>query len=202
MYPIITISREFGSGGRSIGKKVAERLGLPFYDSEIVEQVAQRSGYSKAVISEQGEYTDKLSKWFSVSSGSAMYFESPQDEIFRAQRRVILDCAKEGPCVIVGRCADSILEEEGYQTLNVFIHAPMEKRIERVSERYGDLGGDVRKRLQRKDRNRKTYYKYYTDREWGKYTNYQINLDSGALGEDLCVDIIVRAAQHQGEQTK
>lgn len=202
MYPIITISREFGSGGRSIGKKVAEKLGLPFYDSEIVEQVAQRSGYSKAVISEQGEYTDKLSKWFSVSSGSAMYFESPQDEIFRAQRRVILDCAKEGPCVIVGRCADSILEEEGYQTLNVFIHAPMEKRIERVSERYGDLGGDVRKRLQRKDRNRKTYYKYYTDREWGKYTNYQINLDSGALGEELCVDIIVRAAQQQGEQTK
>lgn len=195
MYPIITISREFGSGGHSIGKKVAEKLGIPFYDSEIVDQVARRSGYSKAVISEQGEYTDKMSKWFSVSSGTAMYFESPQDEIFRAQKKVILDCAKEGPCVIVGRCADYILEGEEFHTLNIFIHASMENRIARVKERYGDVGGDVKKRLIRKDRNRKTYYKYYTDREWGKYANYQINLDSGALGEDMCVDIIVDAAE-------
>ena len=191
MYPIITISREFGSGGHSVGQKVAEELGFPFYDSELVDQVAKRSGYTKAVINEQGEYTDKMSKWFSVSMAPAMYFENPQDEIFKAQKRVILDCAEEGPCVIVGRCADYILDQEAYPTLNVFIHADMPHRISRVLERYGDTEVDVRKRLERKDRNRKTYYRYYTDREWGKYTNYQINLDSGYLGVDQCVRIIV-----------
>ena len=162
MYPIITISREFGSGGHSVGQKVAEELGIPFYDSELVDQVAKRSGYTKAVINEQGEYTDKMSKWFSVSMAPAMYFENPQDEIFKAQKRVILDCAEEGPCVIVGRCADYILDQEAYPTLNVFIHADMPHRISRVLERYGDTEVDVRKRLERKDRNRKTYYRYYT----------------------------------------
>lgn len=197
MYPIITISREVGSGGHSIGQKVAECLGIPFYDSEIVDQAAKRSGYTKAVISEQGEYTDKMSKWFSVSVSPAMYFESPQDEIFQAQRRVILDCAEQGPCVIVGRCADYILDHKDYRTLNVFIHAGMEQRIARVKERYADMEGDVKKYLLKKDRNRKTYYKYYTDREWGNYVNYQLNLDSGYLGEDLCVELIVSAVKAQ-----
>ena len=126
MYPIITISREFGAGGHTIGKRVAERLDVPYYDNEIVDQVARRSGYAKAVINEQGEYTDKMSKWFSVSVASAMYFESPQDEIFRIQKRVILESADQGPCVIVGRCADYILSGDKYRTLNVFIHADME----------------------------------------------------------------------------
>ncbi len=199
MYPIITISREFGSGGHVIGEKVAQQLNIPFYDSEIVDQVAKRSGYNKAVISEQGEYTDKVSKWFSVSVASAMYFESPQDEIFKTQRRVILDCAKEGPCVIVGRCADYILSNTEFSTLNVFIHAEMKYRIERLEKKYGDVAGDIEKQLVKRDRNRKTYYKYYTDREWGKYTNYDLNLDSGRLGEELCVDLIVSAAKSLNE---
>ena len=195
MYPIITISREFGSGGHVIGEKVAQKLGIPFYDSEIVDQVAKRSGYNKAVITEQGEYTDKVSKWFSVSVASAMYFESPQDEIFKAQRRVILDCAKEGPCVIVGRCADYILAPTEFKALNVFIHAEMKYRIERLKAKYGTVEADIEKQLVKRDRNRRTYYKYYTDREWGKYTNYDLNLDSGRLGEELCVDLIVETAQ-------
>ena len=202
MYPIITISREFGSGGHTIGKMVAEKLGIPFYDSEIVDQVAKTSGYTKAAISEQGEYTDRLTKWFSVTVPSAMYFENPQDEIFKAQRRVILDFADKGPCVIVGRCADDILDQEEYHTMNVFIHADMPHRIARVLERYGDTDVDVRKRLERKDRNRKTYYKYYTDREWGKYTNYQLNLDSGYLGVEQCVNIIVDTAKAIDARTK
>lgn len=200
MYPIITISREFGSGGHSIGEKVAKALDIPFYDSEIVDQVARRSGYTKAVINEQGEYTDKMSKWFSLSAASAMYFESPQDEIFRAQKRVIIDCAQNGPCVIVGRCADYILGQHEQPTLNVFIHSDMEHRIARVLQRYGETDVNIKKRLEKKDRDRKTYYKYYTNREWGKYTNYHLNLDSGYLGEDVCVDMIVTAAQKRAEQ--
>jgi cytidylate kinase len=199
MYPIITISREFGSGGHLIGEKVAKELGLPFYDSEIVDQVAKRSGYAKAVINEQGEYTDKMNKWFSVSVASAMYIENPQDEIFRAQRRVILDCAEQGPCVIVGRCADYILESDEYKTLNVFIHADMEHRKARIAEKYGDEK-NLDKQLVKRDRNRKTYYKYYTDREWGNYQNYQLNLDSGYLGIDTCVDMIVKVAQSKKDE--
>lgn len=196
MYPIITISREFGSGGHLIGENVAKQLGIPFYDSEIVDAVAKRSGYAKAVINEQGEYTDRMNKWFSVSVASAMYIENPQDEIFRAQKRVIIECAEKGPCVIVGRCADYILESEEYKTLNVFIHADLEHRKARIVEKYGD-DANLDKQLVKRDRNRRTYYKYYTDREWGKYQNYQLNLDSGYLGIDTCVDLIVKVAQEK-----
>ena len=127
MYPVITISREFGSGGHSIGEKVAKELGIPFYDGEIVNRVALESGYAKELIEEQGEHTSASNKWFDISSASAMYFQSPQDEIFLAQRKVILDCAKKGPCVIAGRCADYVLENAGIKALNIFIHASMER---------------------------------------------------------------------------
>lgn len=191
MNPIITVSREFGSGGHSIGKKVAEKLGIPFYDGEIVTRVAEDSGYAKELIEEQGEYSASANKWFNISAASAMYFQSPQDEIFIAQKKVILECAKKGPCVLVGRCADYILRKENINCLNVFIHSDMQHRTERVLQRYGaiqDVG--IEKRLAKKDKQRKTYYKYYTDQTWGNYRNYDVALDSGQLGEDACVDII------------
>ena len=191
MYPVITISREFGSGGHSIGEIVAKKLGIPFYDGDIVTQVAEDSGYAKELIEEQGEYSSSANKWFDISAASAMYFQSPQDEIFIAQKKVILKCAAEGPCVIVGRCADYILRKEHIHCLNVFIHSDMEHRKERVLQRYGsikDVG--IEKRLAKKDKQRKTYYKYYTDQNWGNYRNYDVALDSGMLGEETCVDII------------
>ena len=120
-----------------------------------------------------------------------MYFQSPQDEIFIAQKRVILDCAAAGPCVIVGRCADYILRREDVKCLNVFIHSDMKHRTKRVLERYGEIENvGIEKRLAKKDKQRKTYYKYYTDQQWGNYRNYDVALDSGQLGEDTCVDII------------
>ena len=113
MYPVITISREFGSGGHSIGEAVAKQLNIPFYDGEIVNRVAIESGYAKELIETQGEYTSSTAMWFDISAAGTMYFQSPQDEIFIAQKKVILECAKKGPCVIVGRCADYILRKEG-----------------------------------------------------------------------------------------
>ena len=191
MHPVITISREFGSGGHSISEKVSQKLGIPFYDGEIVTQVAAKSGYAKELIEEQGEYSSSANKWFDISAASAMYFQSPQDEIFIAQKKVILESAQKGPCVIVGRCADYILRKEGIPCLNVFIHSDMAHRKERVLERYGAIENvGIEKRLAKKDKQRKTYYKYYTDQQWGDYRNYDVSLDSGALGEDTCVDII------------
>ena len=197
MIPVITISREFGSGGHTIGEQVAKSLSIPFYDGEIVNQTAVESGYCKELIEEQGETTSSASKWFDISAASTMYFQSPQDEIFLAQRKVILDAANKGPCVIVGRCSDYILKKAGIYCLNVLIHADIKHREERVLKRYPDVNRDIdiAKRIERKDKRRRTFYRYYTDRHWGKYENYDLALDSGTLGEDTCVHIICELAE-------
>lgn len=195
MYPVITISREFGSGGHTIGKKVAEQLGIPFYDSEIVERVAIESGYDKEIIEDQGEYTSVLEKYFTTNLYAGKYFETPQDQMYRIQANIIKDLAKKGPCVIVGRCADYILESEDVKTLNVFIHADIKSRQVRVEKKYGKTDVPIEKRLAKKDKGRKAYYRYYTDRQWGDYKNYHMNIDSGALGEDKCVEILTSVAK-------
>lgn len=196
MYPVITISREFGSGGHSIGEKVAKKLNIPFLDQEIVNQVAEESGYAREMVEEQGEHASTANKWFDVSAASAMYFQSPQDEIFIIQKKVILEAAAKGPCVIVGRCADYLLRKADMKCLNVMIHADMEHRKKRVLERYGEVKDvGIEKRILKKDKQRKTYYRYYTDQEWGSYRNYDISLDSGRLGEDYCVELICALAE-------
>ena len=201
MYPIITISREFGSGGHSIGEQVAKELDIPFYDGEIVNRVASESGYTKELIEEQGEHTNASDKWFNISTASAMYFQSPQDEIFLAQRKVILECAQKGSCVIVGRCSDYILKSENIFAIHVLIHADMPHRIQRVRERYGEIEEvSVKKRIQKKDKQRRTYYRYYTDQHWGDYENYDLALDSGTLGEKHCVNLICELAKHWTQQ--
>lgn len=197
MYPVITISREFGSGGHTIGEQVAKTLEIPFYDGEIVNRVALESGYAKELIEEQGETTSSANKWFDISAASAMYFQSPQDEIFLAQRKVILEAAESGPCVIVGRCSDYILRNAEIPCLNVLIHSDLEHRIKRILERYGDITNvDVKKRIHKKDKQRRTYYRYYTDQHWGVYSNYDLALDSGSLGEETCIHLICELAKN------
>ena len=189
-YQIITVSREFGSGGRTIGREVAERLGIPCYDQEIIEKIAEESGFSKEYIEDKGEYANHKS-WFAnafASSGTS-HSASNQDYLWVLQRRVICDLASKGPCVIIGRCADYILEKD-YKCLKVFIHADMEKRKQHILEHYGERKESPEKRLKDKDKKRETYYKYYTDTEWGVAKNYHISLDSGALGAERCVEII------------
>ena len=200
MLPVITITREFGSGGHSIAKKVAEELNLSFLDGEIITQAVRESGYCREIIEEQGENASGANMWFNVSAASTMYFQSPQDEIFLAQRKIILEAAKKGPCVIVGRCSDYILHEEGIRRLSVFVHSDMDSRKKRVLERYGDIPEiGVEKRILKKDKERMTYYRYYTDQHWGDYRNYELALDSGVLGEDNCVAVICNLAQDYPE---
>ena len=187
---IITISREFGSGGRTIGKEVAAKLGIHCYDSELIEKIAQESGLAKEFIAEKGEYASH-GGWLAnaFSYGSSYNGTSVQDYLWKIQRENILDLAEKESCVIVGRCADYILRDHD-NCLKVFIHAAADKRAERIVKIYGETTAAPEKRLQDKDKKRKAYYHFYTNMEWGEIQNYHITLDSGVLGIDKCVDII------------
>ncbi|MGO5021820.1 AAA family ATPase [Lawsonibacter sp. LCP25S3_G6] len=185
---IITISREFGSGGRTVGKQTAKLLGIPCYDQEVIEKVAQESGFAKEFIKERGEYTP-YGGWFAQAlTGRSARGTSPQDDLWVIQRKVILELA-EKPCVIVGRCADYILREEA-DLLKAFIYADMEKRADRIVRLYGETEEAPIKRLKDKDKRRAAYYNFYTDTQWGSVHSYHISLDSGVLGIDKCSEIL------------
>ena len=185
---VITISREFGSGGRTVGKQTAKLLGIPCYDQEVIEKVAQESGFAKEYIKESGEYTP-YGGWFSQAlSGRSAQGTSPQDDLWIIQRQVILELAQK-PCVIVGRCADYILRDVA-DCLKVFIYADMEKRAERIVKLYGETSEAPIKRLKDKDKRRAAYYNFYTDTQWGSVHSYHIALDSGVLGIEKCSEII------------
>ena len=190
MNRVITISRQFGSGGRTIGRQVAEKLGIPCYDQELIEQLAEKSGFTKEYIKERSEYTERGGWLANALSGRAAGGMTNQDHIWIAQRELILELAAKGPCVMVGRCADYILQGQA-DCLNVFIHASMENRAERIVKMYGERDDAPEKRLRDKDKRRKAYYQFYTDTEWGRAENYHVALDSGALGIDKCVELIV-----------
>ncbi len=191
---IITISRQFGSGGRTIGREVAQKLGIPCYDEELINKIAQKSGLAKEYIADRGEYAPSGSWWGNVFASRDHNGHSLRDDLWQIQREVILELAAQGPCVIVGRCADHILKEK--KPLTVFIHASMESRAERIVQLYGDREEKPEQRLLDKDKRRKAYYQIYTDTEWGNATNYTLCLDSSALGIEKCVSLIVDLYSH------
>ena len=190
---IITISREFGSGGRSIAKQVAEKLGMTYYDKELIEEVAKQTGYAPRFIEQMGEYSPAGNLFSYAFMGRDSGGLSSADALWTCQRKIILELADKGPCVIVGRCADYILRERT-DAFHVFIHAPMADRAKRVVEKYGETGTAIEKRLADKDKKRATNYRYYTDRVWGMAQNYNLTLDSACFGIDECVEIICKLA--------
>lgn len=187
---IITLSREFGSGGRSIGKMTAKKLGYAYYDKEIIEKVAADTGFAPEFVEEAGEYSSSGNIFSYGFVGRDRTGLSTADYLWSAQRRMILEIAEKEPCVIVGRCADYILRERE-DVLNVFIHAPLDVRARRIVEKYGSRDLAPEKRIREKDRKRSVNYKYYTDQDWGKSQNYHLTLDSHALGTEKCADIII-----------
>jgi cytidylate kinase len=191
---IITISREFGSGGRSIGRKVAETLGIPFYDKELVEQIALETGFAPKFVEEHGEHSPGSSV-FSYAFApqgvpGVMNGLSTADFLWNIQCSVILQIAQQGPCVIVGRNADYILKDRE-DALHAFIHADPELRADRVVRLYGESEKSPQARIQEKDKRRKVNYQHYTGRHWGVAYNYDICLDSGKLGVDTCAQILI-----------
>lgn len=191
---IITISREFGSGGRSIGREVANRLGIPFYDKELVEQVALESGFAPQFIEEHGERAPSRSRLAYAFSHQGipglMNGMSTADFLWSIQCNVIMQLAEKGPCVIVGRNADYILKDR-QDCLDVFIHADMDFRADRIVRLYGESEKSPEARLNEKDKRRMVNYQHYTGRTWGQATNYDLCLNSAKLGIDKCVDMIV-----------
>ena len=195
---IITISREFGSGGRTIGREVANRLGIPFYDKELVDQIALESGFSPAFVEENGEHSPTRSRvayaFSHQSVPGVMNGMSTADFLWSIQCSVIMQLAEKGPCVIVGRNADYILKDRK-DCLDVFFDADMEFLADRIVRLYVESEKSPEARLNEKDKRRMINYQHYTGRVWGQAHNYDLCLNSGTLGIDACVDLIVSLAK-------
>ena len=197
MNKIITISREYGAGGHSIGREDARQLGIEFYDRDIVQATVKASGFETDLVESEEEDISKIDSILkTICSFSAPTYNDVQTVIHDIQQAVILQLAQKGPCVILGRCANVILREAGIETLDVFIHADDVHRVVRISEMTGCTNAtELQKTMAKKDSSRHTYYNRYTRQKWGDSHSYHLTLDSGALGYDLCVKLIIEAAR-------
>lgn len=195
---IITVSRQFGSGGRTIAKAVAERLGYTYYDKELIEKVAEMTGFDPKYIEENGEYAPGKSIFSLassyISSSRVMGGMSAYDYLWVVQRNAILEIADKECCVIVGRCADQILRDRE-DALHVYVHAPMEARAERIVRLYGESEKKPEERLKEKDSKRSVNYKHFTGQVWGDSRNYDLCLNSEKLGIEKCIELIVQLAK-------
>ncbi len=193
-YNIITISREYGSGGRHIGELAAEKLGDDFFDKELIVKAAEKSGFAESFVKEHDE-KKSLSRFFSDAlSGSMFNGMSMEDYIWSVQRQVILELADKGNCVIVGRCSDYVLRDRA-NCLNVFVHADKQDKMQRIVEEYGDTKASPEKLIADTDKKRAKMYKYYTDKDWGMASNYHLSLNSSKFGLEKCVEMITELAK-------
>lgn len=188
--PVITISREYGSGGRAIGERVAKELGVPFYDKQLILMAAKESGLSE-------EYIKKTEQMKSTSFLYGLYMGAQQlpmnDQIFLVQSKIIRKLADEGPCVIVGRCADYILRENP-RCVNVFLTADDADRIGRIRRRQGCTAEEARAMMERVDARRASYYNYYSSRTWGEAATYHLCVSTSPLGDEGTADFILEFA--------
>ena len=191
---IITISREFGSGGRTIGRLIAEKLNIPFYDKELVDHIALESGFAPKFVEEHGEHSpgSSLFSYAFAPQGvpGIMNGLSTADFLWNVQCNVILQLAEKGPCVIVGRNADYILKDRE-DVLHVYITANMEYRADRIVRLYGTTEKSPTARIQEKDKRRRVNYQHYTGRIRGNAADYDLCLDSSVIGTEKCADIVV-----------
>ena len=193
---IITISREFGSGGRFIGEEVAKKLGIAYYDKNIISQIAEKSGLSPEYIQESAELSPKKGLLAYALAGRDITGKSVEDMVYEVQRKVILELAEKEPCVIIGRNADFILKDRD-DVLNVFIHGDMPEKIQRIMCLYKVNEQEAIKMMSDTDKRRRTNYDFYTDQKWGKASNYTLCLNSSQIGYDRCEMIIVECLKQK-----
>lgn len=193
MSKVISISREFGSGGREIGFRLAKKLGIPFYDKEIIEMAAEDSNISAELFHANDEVLANLTRedktYAPINPFSPAYEIPVSDQLFVIQTKIIKQLAQNGPCVIIGRCSDVVVDD----AFKVFICSSLKKRVERLTALEEDLASEPKKletQIRSIDQKRKDYYQYYSGNEWGKPKNYDLCLNSGTLGIERCVDLI------------
>ena len=191
---IITISREFGSGGRFIGEEVAKKLGIAYYDKNVINEIAEKSGLSPEYIQENAELSPKKGMFAYALAGRDITGRSVEDMVYEAQRKVILELAEKVPCVIIGRNADYILKDRD-DVLNVFIHGNMPEKTQRIIRLYNVDEKKAVKMMADTDKRRMTNYNFYTEHKWGKASNYTLCLNSSQLGYDRCEAIIMECAK-------
>ncbi len=187
---IITISREFGSGGRFIGEEVAKKLGIAYYDKNIINEIAEKSGLSPEYIQENAELSPKKGLFAYAFAGRDVTGKSVEDLVYEAQRKVILELAEKESCVIIGRNADYILKDRD-DVLNVFIHGDTPEKIQRITRLYNVEEQKAVKMMVDIDKRRMANYNFYTNQKWGKASNYTLCLNSSKLGYDRCEKIIM-----------
>lgn len=205
---IITVGRQYGSGGRHIGKMVAERLGIPYYDKELLEHAAKKSGFCKELFENHDEKPTNsflyslVMDTYSFGYSSAAFSDMPLNhKIFLAQFDTIKELADKGPCVIVGRCADYALSDYD-NCLSVFIHADMDDRIQRISKKHSLTASQAKDRIVKTDKQRSSHYNYYTSKKWGDADSYDLCLNSKVLGQDGCIEMILNAVKVMEEKNK
>ena len=191
---IITISREFGSGVRFIGEEVAKKLGIAYYDKNVINEIAEKSGLSPEYIQENAELSPKKGMFAYALAGRDITGRSVEDMVHEAQRKVILELAEKAPCVIIGRNADYILKDRD-DVLNVFLHGDMPEKIKRITGLYNVKEKEAVKMMADTDKRRRTNYNFYTDQNWGKASNYTLCLNSSQLGYDRCEMIIMECVK-------
>ena len=196
---IYTIGREFGSGGKAVGEKLAERLGIKLYDKELLQQAAKDSGFCEEIFENHDEKPTNsflyslVMDTYSVSGYSAAPFlDMPLNhKVFLAQFETIKKIAEAESCVIVGRCADYALADNP-DCINIFIHADMDIRVRNVCKNLNITENKARDIINKTDKQRASYYNYYTSKKWGDSKSYNLSLDAGKLGIDNCVEMILK----------
>ena len=200
---IITIARQYGSGGHDIGKKLAEELKIPFYDKELLERAAKDSGFCQEIFENYDEKPTNsflyslVMDTYSMGYSTAAFAEMPLNhKIFLAQFNAIKDIAKEGPCVIVGRCADYALADFP-NVVNVYLYADLQSRIARIARRHDVTDAKAKDLIQKTDKSRASFYNYYTNKKWGEATGYDLCLNTASLGIDGTIHMIREFAAYK-----
>lgn len=192
MNKVITISREYGSGGRELGIKLSEAFGIPFYDKELIALAAQDGKVEKSILQINDEVSPDLTSYSSYTV-PPHYQIAMSHQMFELQSRVIRELAAKGPCVIVGRCADSILDN----SFNLFIYSDIKYRVQRKREIDRDTPpAKMEEFIRSIDKKRKEYYEYYTGKSWGMASHYHLCLDSGLVGIDGCLETALAYIKH------
>ena len=196
--PVITISREYGAGGRSIAKGLSKKLGIPWYDRDFVRLTAKRSGYSEEEITDEGETISDSTRFLNSILNNMAAYTSSHDAIYRAQKEAILELARN-PCIIVGRCSNKILREAGIPSFDVFLHAAPAIRIKRAEALVPEDVSNVAKFVEKVDEQRDNYYKLYTGSLRNQAQDYTVCLDTGIVDYDSCIEVLAQMIRGMGE---